>query len=316
MNLKAIRIIEPGPLATVQDLGRFGFQDRGVPVSGAMDIQALRIANSLAGNRDTEAGIEITWGGFRAEFLAPVRIAVTGADTKPSLNGRDFPCWSGILAQKGDVLVMDYPQTGCRTYLALSGGVDVPEVMGSRSTYLRGGFGGLMGRAIQKGDVLGLGQGEESHVLECPRSLIPLYTDHPVLRVVLGPQADALTSESLGRFLSSPFVVTDRFDRMGCSLKGPVLAHLLKADIVSDGTVFGAVQVPGNGQPIILMADRQTIGGYAKPATVISADLPLLAQVFSGSSVRFEAVSLGTARELAIVAEYRFQKWKNHEPSC
>ncbi len=314
--MKAIRIIEPGPLSTVQDRGRFGYQNRGVPVSGAMDLQALRIANHLAGNCNAEAGIEITWGGFRAEFLAPAHIAITGADPKPRLNGRSVPCWSGFSVQEGDILELNYVETGCRTYLAFSGGVDVPEVMGSRSTYVRGGFGGLMGRALQKGDVLGLGQGGGTLVSACSQSLIPKYCDHPVLRVTLGPQADALTPESLSWFLSLPYVVTDRCDRMGYSLKGPVLKHQQKADIVSDGTAFGAVQVPGNGQPIILMADRQTIGGYAKPATIISVDLPLLAQLVPGSSVRFEAVSLWTARELAIVAEYRFQKWKNHETSC
>jgi biotin-dependent carboxylase-like uncharacterized protein len=315
MNLKAIRIIEPGPLSTVQDFGRFGYQERGVPVSGAMDLQALRIANILVGNRDAEAGIEITWGGFCAEFLAHAHIAVAGADPKPRINGRSFSCWTGISARKGDILEMTFPETGCRTYLALSGGVDVPEVMGSRSTYVRGGFGGHRGRALQNGDILSLGQGEKSPVSECPRTLIPGYCGPPVLRVTLGPQADSLTPESLCRFLSSPFVVTDRIDRMGCSLKGPVLAHRQKADIVSDGTVFGAVQVPGNGQPIILMADRQTIGGYAKPATVISVDLPLLVQLVPGSSVRFEAVSLWTARELAVTAEYQFQKWIHHEQS-
>jgi biotin-dependent carboxylase-like uncharacterized protein len=315
MNLKAIRIIEPGPLSTIQDFGRYGYQDRGVPVSGAMDLQAFRIANILAGNRDAGAAIEITWGGFQAEFLAPAQIAVTGADPKPKLNGRTFSCWSGILAQKGDILEMNCPETGCRTYLALSGGVDVPEFMGSRSTYVRGGFGGHMGRALQKGDILGMGHGGKSPISECPRALIPRYCDHPVLRVILGPQADALTPESLCCFLSSTFIVTDRCDRMGCSLKGPVLAHRHKADIVSDGTVFGAVQVPGNGQPIILMADRQTIGGYAKPATVITVDLPLLAQLAPASTVRFEAVNLWTARELAVTAEYQFQKWMTHEHS-
>lgn len=295
----------------VQDCGRFGYQDRGVPVSGAMDVQALRIANLLTGSRDAEAGIEITWGGFRAEFLAHAQIAVAGADAKPSLNGRAFPCWSGIPVRKGDVLELDYAETGCRSYVAISGGVEVPEVMGSKSTYLRGGFGGHMGRALRKGDVVGFGLGQrgKTPVMESPRDLIPEYCDHPVLRVILGPQADALTSECVIRFLSEPFIVTDRCDRMGCSLEGPILAHRQKADIVSDGTAFGAVQVPGNGQPIILMADRQTIGGYAKPATIISVDRPLLAQLVPGSPVRFEAVSLWTARELAVTAEYRLQKW-------
>jgi biotin-dependent carboxylase-like uncharacterized protein len=315
MNLQAIRIHEPGLLSTVQDLGRFGYQDRGVPVSGAMDHQAFRIANILAGNRDSAAGVEITWGGFCAEFLVPAQIAITGADPKPSLNGRPFSCWTGISVRKGDILEMNVPKAGCRTYLALLGGVDVPEVMGSRSTYIRGGFGGYRGRSLQVGDILSAGQGKYSPITECPRVLIPGYCDHPVLRVTMGPQAETLTPESLCLFLSSSYVVTDRCDRMGCSLKGPVLAHRQKADIVSDGTVFGAVQVPGNGFPIILLADRQTIGGYAKPVTVISVDRPLLAQMVPGSSVRFEAVSLWTARELAVTAEYRFQKWITHEMS-
>lgn len=311
-----IRIIEPGPLSTIQDCGRFGYQDRGVPVSGAMDITALRIANILAGNCDTDAGIEITWGGFQSVFLAPARIAITGADPKAILNGQAIPCWSGITVQNGDVLKMGYPETGCRTYLALSGGVDVPEVMGSRSTYVRGGFGGYRGRSLQKGDVIESGSGGINRAdSSCPNALIPGYSDHPTLRVTVGPQADALTPESLDLFFSSSYGVTDRCDRMGCSLKGPVLAHRNKADIVSDGTVFGAIQVPGNGQPIILMADRQTIGGYAKPATVISVDLPLLAQLIPGSTVHFEAVSLWTARELAAAAEYRFQKWIHDEQS-
>jgi len=316
MNLRAIRIIDPGPLSLVQDSGRFGYQDRGVPVSGAMDVRALRIANILAGNRDSWAGVEITWGGFQAEFLEQAQIAVTGADPKPRLNGRSFPCWSVVSARKGDILEMDCPESGCRTYLALNGGVDVSEVMGSRSTYVRGGFGGHLGRSLQKGDVLGMGERGKTPVSACPRALIPKYCEHPVLRVTLGPQSDALTPESLRFFLSSPYTVTDRCDRMGYSLKGPVLAHRHKADIVSDGTVFGAVQIPGNGQPIILMADRQTIGGYAKPATVISVDLSLLAQMVPGSSVHFEAVSLWTARELAVIAEYRFQKWIKHEHAC
>jgi biotin-dependent carboxylase-like uncharacterized protein len=315
MNLKAIRIIDPGPLSMVQDLGRFGYQDRGVPVSGAMDLQAHRIANILAGNLDAAAGIEITWGGFCAEFLAPAQMAITGADPQSRLNGRSIPCWTGVSVRKGDILEMHFPETGCRTYLALSGGVDAPEVMGSRSTYVRGCFGGYMGRELQKGDILSLGQRENSPISDCPRALIPGYSDHPVLRVTSGPQAEALTPESLCQFLSSPFLVTDRCDRMGCSLKGPVLAHRQKADIISDGTVFGAVQVPGNGQPIILLADRQTIGGYAKPATVISVDRSFLAQLVPGSTVRFEAVSLWAARELAVTAEYRFQKWITHEQS-
>jgi antagonist of KipI len=280
-----------------------------------MDNQALRIANARVGNPDTEAGIEITWGGFCAEFLASARIAITGADPQPVLNDRHVPCWSGLTVQRGDILKMGYPAIGCRTYLAISGGVDVPLVMGSRSTYVRGGFGGYGGRVLQRGDVIAWRPCESPRsVLECPNILIPEYSDHPTLRITLGPQAESLIPESLDLFLSATYTVTDRCDRMGCSLEGPVLTHRNKADIVSDGTMFGAVQVPGNGLPILLMADRQTIGGYAKPAAVISVDWSLLAQLTPGSTVCFQSVSLWEARELAVSAAYRFQKWITHEP--
>lgn len=274
-----------------------------------MDLQAFRIANLLAGNSDTAAGLEITWGAFRAEILDSVNISVTGADPKPTLNGRSFPCWTGIKTRKGDILELNALESGCRTYLAFSGGIDVPVVMGSRSTYLRGGFGGYEGRNLREGDILETGEGGRAPLSGCPTTLIPAYSPRPVLRVVLGPQMDALTPESLATFLSSAYVVTDRCDRMGCSLDGSSLKHRLKADIISDGTAFGSIQVPGNGLPIILLADRQTIGGYAKPATVISADHSLLAQLVPGSTVHFEAVTLWTARELAVTNEYRMRKW-------
>jgi biotin-dependent carboxylase-like uncharacterized protein len=314
--LNAIRIIEPGLLATIQDGGRFGYQDRGVPISGAMDIQALRIANALVGNGGTEAGIEITWGGFCAEFLASARIAITGANPQPVLNGRPVPCWSALAVQRGDVLKLGDPITGCRTYLAVSGGMDVPLVMGSRSTYIRGEFGGYGGRALQRGDIVAWRPCDNLvSVSECPNVLIPEYSDHPTLRITVGPQAEALTPAGFEIFLSSAYTVSDRCDRMGCSLEGPALTHRNQADIVSDGTVFGAVQVPGNGLPIILLADRQTIGGYIKPAAVISVDHSLLAQLTPGSTVRFQSVSLWNAREMAVRAAYRFQKWIAHGSS-
>lgn len=313
MSSRAIRILDSGPLATVQDAGRFGYQDRGVPVSGAMDLQAFRIANSLAGNDETAACIEITWGGFQAEFMDRACISVTGADPKPRLNGHVFPCWSGIRVQKGDILETDIAESGCRIYLGVSGGVDVPVVMGSRSTYLRGGFGGHLGRALQAGDILPIGRGSRALIPKCPQGFIPAYTKNPLIRVVMGPQAETLIPESLNDFLSMPYEVTDRWDRMGYSLKGPVLTHAGQADIVSDGTVFGAIQVPGNGQPIVLMADRQTIGGYAKPAAVVSVDLPILAQLVPGDSIRFQSVSLWDARELSVSAEFRFRNWRMHE---
>ncbi|MHC1742414.1 MAG: biotin-dependent carboxyltransferase family protein [Syntrophobacteraceae bacterium] len=305
--MKAIRILEAGPLATIQDLGRYGYQDRGVPVSGAMDRQALRIGNLLVGNAEDAAGIEVTFGGFKAEFLSDTPFAVTGADQKARLNAAPITNWSCHGAEAGDILTLEFPTIGCRTYVALSGGVDVAVVMGSRSTYLRGGFGGFHGRALQQGDVLDRGAVAGRPIEHIPAKYIPRYLEEPTLRVVPGPQDDCITDEGMAAFLSHPYEVTRRSDRMGCALSGPEIQHRAGADIISDGIVSGSVQVPGNRQPIVLMADAQTTGGYVKIATVASFDLPLAAQVLPGSRVRFEAISLLEARALHLKQEYFFR---------
>jgi biotin-dependent carboxylase-like uncharacterized protein len=306
-------------MATVQDWGRYGFQDRGVPVSGAMDREALCIANLLVGNPPGEAAVEITLGGFVAEFLDRVAFAMGGADLGARMNGAPLPGWVQCTAQAGDTLAMDCRHSGCRAYLALAGGIEVPLVMGSKSTYLRGGFGGYRGRRLQSGDVLECGASIctagscrmgawGGAAVAWPSELIPTYSDHPNLRVVPGPQAELVTEAGWARFLSCAYRLTDRSDRMGCVLSGPAVTHRLGADIISDGTAFGSVQVPGNGQPIVLMADRQTIGGYAKIATTASFDLPLLAQLLPGDTVRFSAIDLWEAREIHLRREYRVRR--------
>ena len=306
-------------MATIQDWGRYGFQDRGVPVSGAMDREALRIANLLVANAPGEAAVEITLGGFVAEFLDRAIFAVGGADLGPRLNGVPLPCWVQCTAEAGDMLSMDRRHSGCRVYLALAGGIDVPLVMGSKSTYLRGGFGGYRGRRLQSRDILECGVpsctatfsrigASGGAIVAWPSELIPAYSDHPILRVVPGPQAESVTEAGWARFLSCEYQLTDRSDRMGCVLRGPAITHRMGADILSDGAGFGAVQVPGNGQPIVLMADRQTIGGYAKIATTASFDLPLLAQLLPGDTVRFSAIDLWEAREVHLRREYRVRR--------
>jgi biotin-dependent carboxylase-like uncharacterized protein len=307
--VQALRIIEPGPLATIQDLGRYGYQDRGVPVSGAMDGFALRAGNLLVGNEQNDAAVEITLGGLRAEFLGDLHFAVTGGDFEARLNGEAISNWVSHIAGRGDVLTLDSVRFGCRGYLAVAGGIDVPLVMGSKSTYLRGGFGGLEGRALRRGDILGCGSAPWPPIPEIAADLLPKYRDQPVLRVVLGPQDDLITEEGVAAFFSSPYQVTERADRMGCVLSGPTISHNKGADIISDGTIGGAVQVPGNGQPIVLMADRQTIGGYVKIATVVSFDLPLLAQLLPGSMVRFTAVSVFEAREIHLKQEFMLRRY-------
>jgi biotin-dependent carboxylase-like uncharacterized protein len=307
--LRAIKICQAGPLTTVQDWGRFGYQDRGVPVSGAMDRPALRIGNILVGNRETEAGLEITLGSFQAEFLSDMAFAVTGVDHCASLNGRSVPNWSSLSAARGDLLTIDQARSGCRFYLTLAGGIEAPLVLGSKSTYLRGGFGGFHGRRLEGGDILAIGRPVGKPITELPVALLPHYSNEPLLRVILGPQEDRISEAGLASFLSQQYQVSERSDRMGCVLHGPAITHRNGADIISDGIIAGAVQVPGNGQPIVLMTDCQTIGGYVKIATVASFDLPLLAQVRPGSAVRFAAISLLDAREIYLKSEFRFRRF-------
>jgi biotin-dependent carboxylase-like uncharacterized protein len=307
--LRAIRILKAGPLATIQDRGRFGFRDRGVPVSGAMDLQAQILGNLLVGNDVGAASIEITLGGFITEFLKEVHFAVTGSDQAPRLNHDPIANWTCHTAKKGDVLSLDYAQSGLRSYLALSGGVEVPVVMGSRSTYLRGGFGGYQGRALKEGDILHVGGASGKPILTLPSGLIPPYSDQPTLRVIPGPQDDSVTVKGMETFLSAHYEVTPRADRMGISLAGPLIELGRGVDIISDGTCAGAIQVHGNLQPTILAADCQTTGGYLKIATVISTDLPQLAQLRPGARVSFKNIDLLEAREIFVKNQFQLRSF-------
>lgn len=280
-----------------------------MPVSGAVDQYALRLANLIAGNREGEAALEITLGGLEAEFIQDSFFALTGAEAAARLNGEKVFPWSRIAAARGDRLTVEYSRKGARIYLAPAGGIDVPPVMGSKSTFLRGGFGGYRGRALKKGDLLECGPAGGDGLPGIPPGLIPAYADQPVLRVVLGPQDEEISAEGLSTFRSSPYVVTRQADRMGCRLEGPRIRHRQGPDIISDGTSFGSIQVPGNGQPIILLADRQTTGGYVKIATVISADWPVIAQALPGREIRFETVSLKQAREIYLQRELALTDW-------
>ena len=309
MSSKVIRIREPGPLATVQDRGRYGYQDMGVPVSGAMDQWALRLGNLLVGNGENAACIEITMGGFAAEFLTDTVCAVAGPNDSGRLNSEPVSAWQPLAVARGDVLVLDRSERGARDYLVIAGGLEVPLVLGSRSTYLRGRFGGLEGRALRPRDELAAGRPSGRVVERFPRELLPRYTDGPVLRVVLGPQDDRFTEAGLATFLSGTYEVTARADRMGYRLEGPLIRHRKSADIISDGIPLGAVQVPGDGQPVVLLADRPTTGGYAKVATIISVDVPSIAQAVPGARVRFQAISLEEARGISLRREYALRRF-------
>ena len=300
----SIEVLHPGLLTTVQDLGRTGYQRFGVSVSGAVDPRSAAVANILAGNPDGEAVLECTVLGPQLRFDAPAVIAVTGADLGPTLDGIPVENYRALRVQAGQTLRFTGPKCGCRAYLAVSGGLDVPEVMGSRSTYMKAKIGGWHGRKLEKGDVLPLrAPGTEPKALE-NRALAPEFRGRSeyTLRVVMGPQDDAFTPGGVSAFLSGVYTVTPEFDRMGCRMEGPEIEHNGSADILSDGIAFGAVQVPDSGQPIVMLADRQTTGGYTKIANVISADFRLLGQLKSGDRVRFEKVSLSAAQE-ALLAQ-------------
>ena len=293
----ALKILAAGPATTVQDRGRFGFQHMGVPVSGAADVFAYRVANRLVGNPVDCAVLEATLVGPRLEVLCPADIAMTGARTALSVNGQRAWGWTSVQVRPGDVVDVGAADNGCRAYLAITGGIDAPSIMGSRSTYLGGKLGGIQGRPLKLGDVLRRGPGG---LLDRPRRLpwYPLYGPETYLRAITGPQDDFFKS-CLGVFFEADFTVTAQANRMGYRLSGPLLARDpdAPASIISEPIVPGNVQVPADGQPIILLSE-QTLGGYAKIATVISTDLFKVAQAKPGDIFRFIPVSLSQAHKI------------------
>lgn len=297
--MECFAVRNPGPMTTVQDLGRFAFLDRGVPPSGTLDALACRVANWLVGNPDGAAVLEITMMGPTLEVLAEADIALTGAEMGMTINQVSIPGWRTIRVKAGDVIRIPRAQEGCRAYLAVTGGIAAPVVMGSRSTFVRARIGGVQGRGLIKGDLVHRGAGPP---LETPRELpgncIPRYGREIVLRAIPGPQDDLFRS-GLDAFFGSPYEVTQQADRMGYRLQGPVICRDAGApeSIVTEPTVPGNVQVPADGQPIILLVE-QTSGGYAKIATVIAVDLARVAQAAPGNRVVFERVDLAGARQL------------------
>jgi biotin-dependent carboxylase-like uncharacterized protein len=295
--MPSILIHDAGPQTTVQDLGRRGSLRVGIPPSGPMDREAFLLANRLVGNADDAAGLECTLIGPRIEFADERWVAVTGADMPVTLNGAEMPRWAGFEVEAGDVLRLGPARSGVRGYLAVSGGIDTPPALGSRATYLRGQLGGFEGRALRKDDCLPLGPASGGAPAEVHEEAIPDYTVEPTVRVVLGPQDDRFTKRGIAALFDAPYEMTPQSDRMGARLRGERIEHTRGHDIVSDGVALGGIQVVGDGQPIVLLADRQSTGGYTKIGTVCSFDIGRVAQVKPGQRLRFRRVSVAEAHD-------------------
>ncbi|MGG4494741.1 biotin-dependent carboxyltransferase family protein [Brevibacillus reuszeri] len=320
----SIEVISPGLSTTVQDRGRYGYQQHGVNVGGAMDELALQMANLLVGNKSTDAVLEITIKGPTLLFQKDMMIAICGGDFRPMIGDEQIALNRPVWIKGGTTIQFRQAQQGCRAYLAVAGGWDVPIVMGSRSTNLRAGFGGNEGRMLRAGDTL-------SHHVPGPFSLFltqqlkkkagaapyshmkwfisaeshAISSEEAAVRVIRGDQFEDFTAESRHSFFSQAFQVSPRSDRMGYRLTGPTLSQTTPNELISAAVTAGTIQVPPDGQPIILMADRQTIGGYPKIGYVASIDLPVIAQLRPGETVRFVEISLRDAQ----TALYEREKW-------
>ncbi len=291
-----IKVINPGFLSTIQDKGRSGFQALGVPEAGVMDRESLIIANKLVSNQEDSPVIETTAMGLEIEFLDDATIAVAGGDLSLQVDDISFPMYQTLSIRKGSILKFAGVKSGARAYLSFAGKLLVPKVMGSYSTYIRGEIGGIKGRKLEKDDFL------EIETKEVPKKTfntsIIRDLEEKKIRVILNRDEDYFTGEGINTFLTSEYTISNQSDRMGYRLSGPEISHRNGGDIISTAINFGAVQVPGHGQPIIMMADRQTVGGYAQIGRVISVDLPVLAQSFPGEKIRFKEISLREAQNI------------------
>jgi len=306
----SLQIERPGLLSTVQDLGRTGLQHLGVPVNGVMDELAHRLANLLVGNDEGEATLEMTLAGPRLRFGEDAVIAVCGADMEARAGERLLPMWRPVRIPRGTVLDFGRATQGARSYLAVAGGFDLPPVFGSRSTALMGGYGGHRGRALKKGDALPLRDPDHAHAPRWVRLLARTGQGlaHPgwsvtragmtqpqrpqMVRLVPGLHHECFSEDAREQLTRALYRVARDSDRMGYRLEGAALQGVRGADGLSEGMVMGAIQVPPDGNPIVLMADRQTAGGYPVIAVVAHADLPLMGQIAPGDDVHFRFVSL------------------------
>lgn len=307
MNIQpGFRVLHPGIMTQLQDGGRFGYRHLGLSSGGPLDEQAFFWANRLLENPCQTAALEIAHGGLQLEVLMDTSIAITGADLSPRLNSVPVSGWRSLAVKKGDILAFGYPKSGIRSYLGVAGGFQLPLDFGSCATVRREGFGGLHkdGQSLQVGDELFCCPGKTVRAHTISPDFIPDYEAPLTVRVVLGQQAHLFSSEQLHRFFQEPYAISPKSDRMGIRFVGPALEPYSDG-IVSEGSTYGAIQVPMDGQPIVLMKDCQTIGGYPKLGTGFALDLFQLAQRHPNTAVAFAPMPLHDAQRL-LRQFYRF----------
>ncbi|MEY2565204.1 MAG: antagonist of KipI [Verrucomicrobiota bacterium] len=318
-----VSVVSAGFFTSVQDLGRVGFRQSGISVGGALDPHAMRVANALIGNEDNAAGLEATMGNLRLRFEDQRIVAWCGGAFTVRIGRADLPPGHAGLVAQGEELMLSAPKTGSRAWLAISGGIDVPSVLGSRSTDFRGNFGGHQGRTLRDGDTLPLGESSVS-----PGRVAEMFGDRKIaewtalsswittaqrarfLRVLPAPDWSLFTPEAQAALISQPFTVMLDSDRMGARLDGPDLERADASDLLSEAVAPGTLQVPPNGKPILLLGDCQTVGGYPKIAQVITVDLSIAAQLWPGDQVRFHEISLGEAQFLVREREEDFARFR------
>lgn len=309
---------------TVQDLGRYGYQQYGLNVNGAMDEGAAKVANVLVGNAEACAVLELTLTGATIKLTQEHMLAICGGNMTPTLDGVELPMWQPIIAPKGSTISFGRYQSGCRVYIAVAGGFKLEQVLGSYSTNLRGNFGGFNGRALRNGDVLNVHEVEEGSISYGLWSLLRqgheqlFNAQHfaiaqeqtATIRCIFGTEYEWLDDESRKRFIESNWIIDAQSDRMGYRLQGPELNMEKHQELISEGVVHGTIQLPVHGQPIILLADRQTTGGYPKIAVVASVDIPMFGQLKPGDAIKFVPITLEEAERLWLNSERDIKRLK------
>lgn len=306
-----IKVLKAGLLTTIQDAGRYGYRKDGIIIGGAMDVKAYQLGNLLVGNTEMESGIECTLMGPALLFEEEQLIAITGGDLSAELDEVAIPMWRPVRVAKGAVLSFGQARSGCRTYLAVHGGLDLPKVLDSYSTYLRAGFGGWEGRALKTGDLIPFKSAAPVVPSDFNWSLsTKMYQESQddIIRVIKGPEFELFQEKSIAAVFTEKFRISKEADRMGYRLEGPKLKLRKKEEMLSSAVAFGTVQVTAEGSPIILMADHQTTGGYPRILQVITADLGKLAQFQAGAHLSFELITLAQAQALLIAREQELKQ--------